>query len=73
MQVVSDYAWYAGCNFCIFRIAYHTARKKIRRGFVNDIEFAETLPQKNYKENQQSYEATYDQYHTRIPALSRKR
>lgn len=40
---------------------------------MNDIEFAETLPQKNYKENQQSYEDTYDQYHTRIPALSRKR
>ena len=48
-------------------------QEKIRRGFVNDIEFAETLPQKNYKENQQSYEDTYDQYHTRIPALSRKR
>ena len=32
MQVVSDYAWHAGCHFCIFRIAYHTAIKKIRRG-----------------------------------------
>lgn len=59
--------------FASFESLIILQEKKIRRGFVNNIEFAETLPQKNYKENQQSYEATYDQYHTRIPALSRKR
>ena len=34
MQVVSDYVWHAGCNFCIFRIAYHTARKNPKAGNI---------------------------------------
>lgn len=53
------------------RLSYRNKKNTAR--LVSDIEFAETLPQKNYKENQQSYEDTYDQYHTRIPALSCKR